>query len=470
MLRTWRFWDGGHRKLRPAGWRRAARGRRRKALRSRMLGVESLEDRYMLAANPVLSIEPGQFFEALPVNTAGEDNQTPFRATFTDEFEFGQSFSYTIDWGDNSSFDPGQPVSVTNETPLGLLGLPAIGDPLSGRIEAFHSYTAAGHYTVEVQLYDGISQDPVATQTAGVDVYPSDANLNISGDPFVNEGGIYTLNLDGTGSGVPNIDSWVINWGDEIQEIAGNPSTVTHVYADDDDMNPGFQTPHFLITAAAHGSNIWHFGDGGNSVEVQDVVGTVELSGPSQIGEGAIYTLNFNWTEPDPGDAFLGWVIAWGDEGPIDFTREGLEPLLIEGNPPSATHVYANGDATYTILAIPIIDDAINMVPLDGSLSVTVNSGVNIDGEVYVDVNHNGIFEANEPGIGGVTIKLLDQNGNAVLDEFNSPITAVTNSGGYYLFEGGITSCRRCSRRALPMDRNILARLAARLSLMTRCN
>jgi hypothetical protein len=59
-----------------------------------------------------------------------------------------------------------------------------------------------------------------------------------------------------------------------------------------------------------------------------------------------------------------------------------------------------------------------------------------ISGVVFVDVNQNGLFDANEPGIDGVTISLLDQDGNPVLDVFGDPTTAVTSNGGFYLFDG----------------------------------
>src|SRR4029079_7485183 len=59
-----------------------------------------------------------------------------------------------------------------------------------------------------------------------------------------------------------------------------------------------------------------------------------------------------------------------------------------------------------------------------------------ISGVVYVDVNHNGLFDANEPGIDGVTIRLLDQNGNPVLDSGGNAITTVTGSSGLYVFTG----------------------------------
>jgi hypothetical protein len=69
--------------------------------------------------------------------------------------------------------------------------------------------------------------------------------------------------------------------------------------------------------------------------------------------------------------------------------------------------------------------------------TITINliNQASISGVVFVDVNQNGLFDANEPGIDGVVIKLLDQFGNPVLDSLGDPITAITSGGGFYLFE-----------------------------------
>jgi hypothetical protein len=58
-----------------------------------------------------------------------------------------------------------------------------------------------------------------------------------------------------------------------------------------------------------------------------------------------------------------------------------------------------------------------------------------ITGIVFVDVNENGVYEANEPGIDGIAIELLVENGVTVLDTQNNPVTAMTSDGGLYLFE-----------------------------------
>jgi len=51
-----------------------------------------------------------------------------------------------------------------------------------------------------------------------------------------------------------------------------------------------------------------------------------------------------------------------------------------------------------------------------------------LSGTVYVDYNNNGIMEANEPGIAGVTVQLLDGNQNP------TGVTTLTDAAGNYAF------------------------------------
>ncbi len=54
---------------------------------------------------------------------------------------------------------------------------------------------------------------------------------SIAGPADTNEGDTYTLTL---ASGDPTTTQWTINWGDSVQTVPGNPTSVTHVYADGD--------------------------------------------------------------------------------------------------------------------------------------------------------------------------------------------------------------------------------------------
>ena len=91
--------------------RSASRGQRKSWFADSILSVERLEDRYMLAANPVLSLESNQFFGA-------GGSFTPFRATFTDVVSDASPIrEYTINWGDGSPDDTGIVSRFTSDGP-----------------------------------------------------------------------------------------------------------------------------------------------------------------------------------------------------------------------------------------------------------------------------------------------------------------------------------------------------------------
>lgn len=63
--------------------------------------------------------------------------------------------------------------------------------------------------------------------------------------------------------------------------------------------------------------------------------------------------------------------------------------------------------------------------------------GFNPDGQaigdyVWSDANNNGVQNLGEPGIGGVTVELLDGDG----DPFDPIVTTTTNAAGWYMFTG----------------------------------
>jgi hypothetical protein len=55
---------------------------------------------------------------------------------------------------------------------------------------------------------------------------------------------------------------------------------------------------------------------------------------------------------------------------------------------------------------------------------------------VWLDVIENGIQDQDEPGVAGVTVNLLDGDGNPVLDGSGAAITTITNAVGFYEFTG----------------------------------
>ena len=62
-------------------------------------------------------------------------------------------------------------------------------------------------------------------------------------------------------------------------------------------------------------------------------------------------------------------------------------------------------------------------------ITVIAMERANFGNFVWEDLNYNGIQDPGEPGIDGVTVRLLDQNGNLLT-------STTTANGGYYSFPG----------------------------------
>ena len=76
-------------------------------------------------------------------------------------------------------------------------------------------------------------------------------------------------------------------------------------------------------------------------------------------------------------------------------------------------------------------DDLVERVNVNEPVAPLLGSIGNL---VFEDLNNNGIRDAGDPGEPGVTIELLDGNGDAILDAAGNPITTVTDANGFYEF------------------------------------
>jgi hypothetical protein len=96
------------------------------------------------------------------------------------------------------------------------------------------------------------------------------------------------------------------------------------------------------------------------TVTVSNVAPTLTLSGNSDVNEGSSYTLDLSSLDPGA-DTIDHWTIDWGDSTQI-----------VNGNPPSVTHTYADGSSAYTISATATDEDG--TFSAGNTLSVTVNN------------------------------------------------------------------------------------------------
>ena len=269
--------------------------------------------------------------------------------------------SWSVDWGDG--------------TAASLLPANATG--------ASHTYvdgTATPSIQVSVTDEDGThlaAPKPITVSN----VAPS---VTINGASTVVTGATYTLSLATSDPGDDTVSSWQISWGDGPPEnVTGNPASVTHVYT----SAPATQQ----VSATAIDE------DGGHTsnqltVNVYNVAPPLTIDGPATVDEGATYTLSL-----DSGAPFVtSWTIDWGD---------GTGPEVIAGDPGSATHVYADGPASWTIAATAT--DGVDTWP-SNSVNVTVHDvapTLNVSGTGSVDEGgaYTVTFNATDPGADAVT-------------------------------------------------------------------
>ncbi len=131
-------------------------------------------------------------------------------------------------------------------------------------------------------------------------------------------------------------------------------------------------------------------------------------------------------------DDVLTYAISGGDDGLLFNIDSSTGALSFLAAPDYEIPADYDGDNVYQ-LQITVTDLAGESASAE--VTVTVINQASISGVVFVDVNENGLFDANEPEIDGVTVELRDGNGDAVLDAYGDAIVAVTQSGGIYLFE-----------------------------------
>ncbi len=220
---------------------------------------------------------------------------------------------WTIDWGDGTEMVSGNPSNVTHTYSDGDV-----------------SYVISATATDEDGTY-------AAGNTVAIDVLNIAPTLALSGASSVDEGSTYTLNLTSSDPGADTITQWTIDWGDGMEVVSGNPSSIAHTYADGD--------ASYIISATATDEDGTYGADNTIALAVFNVAPTLAISGAASVNEGDTYTLNLSSSDPGT-DTISQWTINWGDSTEV-----------VSGNPSSVTHTYADGDASYTISAAATDED-----------------------------------------------------------------------------------------------------------------
>ena len=277
-----------------------------------------------------------------------------------------ETFSYTINWGDGSSPDTGQPTIDTVGGP-GVL--------TAGSFDGSHTYADNGVYTVIVTVTD---DDGFDTKMFLVTVENVNPTLTGPGDQVWFEEELLSLPDLGTftdpGFGPTETFIYEINWGDGTSvddgdatiDTPGGPGVLTagsfdgsHVYAEDGvymvsvtvtDDDDGFATHMFQVTAQpVEGPVLTVVGDQsldeGATLDLPDVGAFVVPGSDTLVGippSYGSYTYTIDWDDggsPEVGTA----TIDTGGPG-----------VLITGSF-DGNHVYAD-NGVYTV-SVAVADD-----------------------------------------------------------------------------------------------------------------
>jgi protocatechuate 3,4-dioxygenase beta subunit len=130
---------------------------------------------------------------------------------------------------------------------------------------------------------------------------------------------------------------------------------------------------------------------------------------------------------------FGGWPVGY------ELTRTGSGTDANDSNPDPTTHT------TELITLAPNAENTRDVTAADGTakaaqINPTIDAGIwqplAVGTKVWIDTDKDGVQDANEPGIAGVTVKLFNSDGTPVVDGYGKPVAAVTtDANGNYLFD-----------------------------------
>jgi autotransporter-associated beta strand protein len=207
-------------------------------------------------------------------------------------------------------------------------------------------------FNVKVRVNDGHghSMDSAATTLTVNNLAPT---LDITGPNNVNEGELFTITLGPVNDpGQDTVTHYVIFWGDgdvlvlTAGELDSLGRRLSHSYAD------GPSSP--TITVRVIDEDGVFDGAGSKAMTVDNVAPTLDITGPSNVNEGELFTITLGPVN-DPGqDTVTHYVIFWGDGDVLVLTAGELDSLGRR-----LSHSYADGPSSPTITVRVIDEDGV---------------------------------------------------------------------------------------------------------------
>lgn len=284
---------------------------------------------------------------------------------------------------------------------------------------------------LEVIANDGVDESQVAVATIVMNRPP----VADAGGPYsVPEGG--TLGLDASDSMDPDQSTETLEyqWDLDGDGIFGETGAAAG-RGDETGISPTFDASDLDGNPTANVTvDVMVTDDFGASetaqatISIENVAPTVEDATIEVVENSASGTIVLTIVATDPGNDTLTYSPV-GGSGELAFSIDSSS-----GEITVADDTLLDYESTTSFTLDVEVDDGDGGTDI-ATITIDLLNQASITGVVYVDVNQNGSFDANESGIDGVTVELLDSSGAPVLDEAGDAITAVTSDGGYYLFE-----------------------------------
>ncbi len=285
--------------------------------------------------------------------------------------------SWTVTWGDG-----------TTET---VQGNPAA---------MIHTYANNGLVTIRATATNG--EGTFSANALNVSVTDASPAPTVSGVDSTTEGATYTLHLADNSPSADPVHGWVINWDDgTLQTVSGNPTTVTHVYADGGPVTvdpatgvSNASTVRHVVASVKDENDVLH-------AAAPLAVGVFNLApsnlsvtlSPTQLSVGDTTTLTGSFA--DPGTLDTQTVsIDWGDGS----ARTTLT-LGASGRSFGASHRYttplAAGETRHTYAVRTVVTDKDgNFASVDKSVAVDNTPPSNVVVSAAA-VNENGTATLN---------------------------------------------------------------------------
>jgi hypothetical protein len=140
-----------------------------------------------------------------------------------------------------------------------------------------------------------------------------------------------------------------------------------------------------------------------------------------------------------PGEYFATFELPPG----YDFTLNGAGTAATDSDPVATTDPLLGETPVFTIAAAVTGDTIVDSDPATKAVFInpTIDAGVttamvSFSGRLWEDTDEDGVFDAGESPLGGLTLRLTDANGDRVLDAFGNPVPdIVSEADGSYRFD-----------------------------------